>query len=69
MQQPDIAERVQRVVQVLAVRAIGDTAGIDRQSGDGGGSESLQEFAPLHDSMVARARDAGHARRRIGFTG
>src|SRR6185295_20281538 len=37
VQQADVAERSQRVVQVLAVQAVGGTADIDRQSGGGGG--------------------------------
>ena len=69
LQQGDVGARPQRVVQVLAVRTVGRAAGVDRQSGGGGGGESLQEFAPLHDSIVAGPRGAGQARRCSELTG
>ncbi len=68
VQEADVSERLEPFVQVLAVRAIGRAARIDRQSGDGGGGESLQEFAPLHDRIIARP-GGGEPRRGVALTG
>jgi hypothetical protein len=66
VQQADVAERLQRIVQVFAVRRAGHT---DRQSGGSGGGEPLQEFTPLHQSLPAIRSVGGEPRRRVGFTG